>query len=194
MNDTVNTEVEDVTTDDLPQESELDSLKARADQLGIQYRSNIGVDKLREKVNAAIAGDTPKEEPTKPKKGGIETASQVRARKKREATKLVRIRLTCMNPAKKDWEGEIFTTGNATVGTVKKMVPFNAEWHVPAMLLKMIQSRQCQIFQTVTDAKGRKVRRGKLIKEFAVEILPDLTKEELKDLAQRQAMANGTAA
>ena len=45
------------------------------------------------------------------------------------------------------------------------------------------------MFYTATDARGNKVRKGKLIKEFAIEVLPPLTKEELEELARRQAMA-----
>jgi hypothetical protein len=41
----------------------------------------------------------------------------------------------------------------------------------------------------VPDSRGNKVRKGKLIKEFAIEELPPLTKEELAELAQRQAMS-----
>ena len=96
-----------------------------------------------------------------------------------------------MNPAKKEWEGEIFSCGNTTVGSFTKYVPFNADdgWHVPEMIYKMIRDRQCQVFYTVTDDKGNKIRRGKLIREFAVEKLPPLTPEELHELAQRQAMS-----
>jgi hypothetical protein len=97
-----------------------------------------------------------------------------------------------MNPAKKEWEGEIFSVGNAVVGSFTKYVPFNAEegWHVPHMIYQMICDRQCQVFYTVSDSRGNKTRRGKLIKEFSVEVMPQLTAEELHDLAQRQAMSN----
>jgi hypothetical protein len=37
---------------------------------------------------------------------------------------------------------------------------------------------------------GNTSRTGKLIKEFAIEVMPQLTSEELHDLAQRQAMSN----
>jgi len=172
-----------------PVQDELAALKARADMLGLTYHPSIGVEKLREKVNAALA--PPAEEP-KVEAAGEETAAARNSRLKKEASKLVRIRVTCMNPAKKEWEGEIFSVGNAVVGSFTKYVPFNTEdgWHVPAMLLQMIQDRQCQVFYTVTDSRGNKTRKGKLIKEFSVEVLPPLTPEELHDLAQRQAMSN----
>lgn len=186
-----------------PVQDELTALKTRADLMGLSYHPSIGLEKLREKVNAAAEGKTtPTEQPqasdapTAPvaadaPASGEETLAQKRARMKREASELVRIRVTCMNPAKAEWEGEIFTVGNSNIGSFKKFVPFNADagWHVPRVILQQIQDRQCQIFQTKTDARGNKSRTGKLIKEFAVEIMPPLTPEELHELAQRQAMS-----
>lgn len=122
-----------------------------------------------------------------------ETDGQRRQRLRRAASEQIRIRVTCMNPNKKDWPGEIFTVGNTAVGTLKKFVPFNAEdgWYVPRMILQVMQERQCQIFINGKSKNGIKIRESKLIKEFAIEILPNLTEVELKELARRQAMANG---
>jgi hypothetical protein len=50
------------------------------------------------------------------------------------------------------------------------------------------------MYHTVQDNKGNKVRKSKLVNEFNIEVLPALTKEELKDLAQRQAMEAGKEA
>lgn len=176
------------TNDSLPMPDELTALKARADLIGVKYHPSISLDKLREKVNAAVEGD--KVEAPAPV-AEEESDAQRRSRKKREANELVRIRLTCMNPAKKEWEGEIFTAGNSLVGSFTKFVPFNNEegWHVPRIILNQIQQRQCQIFVSVRDERGNQTRKGKLIKEFAVEVLPNLTAEELAELARRQAMA-----
>jgi hypothetical protein len=187
--------------DDLPQVDELTTLKARADQMGVSYHPSIGVEKLREKIAAALASDGPvvddeveDETPTPApavNKPVEETIQQKRARLKREAEKLVRIRVTCMNPAKREWEGEIFTAGNSLVGTHKKYVPFNTDdgWHVPHIIYKQIVNRKCQIFVSRKTKEGRVEREGKLINEFAVEVLPQLTEKELKELSRRQAMA-----
>ena len=76
---------------------------------------------------------------------------------------------------------------------MKRYVPYNAEdgWHVEQILLNQLRERQCQIFVTEKDSRGNKIRKGKLIREFAIEVLDPLTEEELHDLAQRQAMAKG---
>lgn len=166
---------------------ELAALKKRADMMGISYHPSIGLEKLREKVNAALS-DEPVEE-TKVTKG--ETEGQKRKRLADEAAKLVRIRVTCMNPIKKEWDGEIITAGNSAVGSFKKYIPFNADegWHVPNIIYQQLLQRECQVFTTQRDEKGNQYRKGKLIKEFAIEVLPPLTQEELDELARRQAMS-----
>lgn len=166
---------------------EMSVLKARATLLGVTFHPSISLAKLREKVNAVAAStEEPQEE-----KESEESVSERRARKRKEASELIRIRVACMNPAKKEWDGEIISAGNSLVGTYTKFVPFNAEdgYHVPHIIYQQLLDRQCQIFVSHRDERGNTTRKGKLIKEFAIEVLPKLTKEELTELAQRQAMA-----
>lgn len=177
-----------------PQE-EMKALKERANLLGISYHPSIGLDKLREKVNASIDGAGVEDSEEEPEEKAVvkETEGQRRKRLKDAAARMIRIRVACMNPAKKDWEGEIFSAGNTVVGTFKKFVPFNAEdgWHVPYIIYEMMRDRECPIYvQTKTQGLGN-TRKQKLVKEFAIEVLPELTTEELKELARRQAMAAG---
>lgn len=175
-------------------QDELATLKERADKLGLQYHPSIGVEKLREKVLAALADapvDVAPQAPEPVVAPEVETEGQRRKRLKESALALVRIRVTCMNPNKREWEGEIFTVGNRLIGSVTKYIPFNADegWHVPRILLEQLEARQCQVFTTIKLKNGASSRQGKLIKEFAIEYLDALTKDELHDLAQRQAMA-----
>lgn len=183
--------------DDLPVISELDSLKAKANKMGVKFHPSISIDKLREKVVAKINGepevpDAPAAAPAVTEDAPVtESVNARKLRKRREAAELVRIRVTCMNPNKRDWDGEIFTAANASVGTFKKYVPFNADdgWHVPRIIYNMIIQRMCQVFVTKKGPRGVSTKEGKMIREFNVEVLPQLTEQELYDLAQQQAMA-----
>lgn len=169
--------------------SRLESLKARADKMGINYHPSIGEEKLSQKINEKLDGvkdDAPAE------KAAPASDNERRKQVRDNAAQLVRVQLTCMNPNKSEWEGEMFSAGNSITGTYKRYVPFNVEWHVPRIILNTIKERQVQIFQSKRDERGRQIREGKLIKEFNVAELTPLTKEELKNLAQRQAMASGT--
>jgi hypothetical protein len=113
-----------------------------------------------------------------------------------DALRLVRINVTCMNPAKAEYDGEIITVGNGLIGTVSKYVPFGTVdgWHVPNIIYLMLKERQ---FQQFSAKKGLKpgqpsTRVTKLVREFAIEVLEPLTSQELAELKQRQLMAKGT--
>jgi len=177
-------------TDEIIQD-ELSVLKARADQMGISYSKNIGAEKLRVRIEDAL-NDTELVVEA-PKKEAKETAGQRRNRLRKEAGALVRVRVTCMNPNKREWQGEIFTVANAVVGTFRNYVPFNIEdgWHIPEIVFQQVKARKCQVFKTVNGPRGEKIRKGTLIPEFSVDVLPPLTEKELADLAKRQAMAGG---
>lgn len=179
---------QELDTEVLP--SELEVLKSRATTLGIKFHPSIGLDKLKGMVEKALS-DAPEASVEAPKQSnGTETKDQARMRHVNAANALVRVRVACMNPAKKDWAGEMFTVSNSVVGTLKKYVPFNNEegWHVPELILGVMRERQCQIFVTDVGKDGAKLRKAKLIKEFNIEVMTPLTLKELEELAQRQAM------
>jgi hypothetical protein len=197
-------------TNTLPVPSELDSLKARAKQMNIPFHPSISLEKLREKVNAAVTTDGPvapddtkaadavaasKEAPVALVE---ETELEKLRRMRRDQTRLVRVRMTCLNPNKKDIEGEIISVGNNVVGTLKRYVPFTGAdegWHIPFIMYEVLRDRMCQIFvRERTGPAGTPVMRSKTIREFAIEILPDLTQEELNELARRQALAGSVDA
>jgi len=191
---------------------ELESLKKRADQMGLKYHHKVGLVKLKKAVNAALKPQTPEPTPSiaeakeaisvdltreeqairNAKVTPIKTVANMSP--KEAASRLVRIRVNCMNPNKTEWEGEIFTVSNRFFG-FKKYVPFNNDegWHVPYMIYAHLKERKCQIFYNQKDDRGNSTRTGKLIHEFAVEVMDPLTSDEMQELAQRQAMASGSA-
>jgi hypothetical protein len=191
----MNDEVEDTVLD------ELTTLKARADMMGIKYHHNAGVEKLKTLINLKLegkeGGDIKEDRTDYPKNTKVEVLTEEEFQKlsmkerKRNVGSLIRIRVTCMNPNKKSWEGEIISVGSAKLGTYKKFVPFNAEdgWHVPYIIYEALKERKCSIFTTSKDEKGRPVQKSKLIPEFSIEVLPPLTKKELEELARKQAMS-----
>lgn len=113
--------------------------------------------------------------------------------RKRKMGSLVRVRVQCMNPNKKAWPGEIISVGSSRLGTFKKYVPFGSDqpYHVPYIIYQELRDRKCRVTVERTLSDGKKISEGKLIPEFVVERLPDLTHQELKDLADQQARAGG---
>lgn len=194
----------DAPEKELQMPDELTSLKARAKTLGIQFHPSIGVDALRKKVSDHLndvpetqeAGNT---EAVASAAVPLMTANESRNARRREvraeALKLVRLRITNLNPAKKDLHGEFFTVGNDFIGDVKKFIPFGEVsedgYHVPNVLYKAMKKRKFLQVKTRKDPKrpGHMIIDQKWVPEFALEVLPQLTADELKDLGAAQAAA-----
>lgn len=108
--------------------------------------------------------------------------------------KLVRVRIQNLDPKKANLPGEIFAVANEYLGDVKKYIPFGEVtdngYHIPYCLYKMLKNRR------FLNVRERKDRDGKIhvetswVKEFALELLPDLSPEELKQLATAQIAAS----
>lgn len=174
---------------------EFTALKERANLMGLKFHPNISLEKLRNKVQAAIAGDDEEPEETeeeapKPKKM---SADAKRKEAQKNAFELLRVRVTCMDQSKANQNGVILTAGNSSTGTIRKYIPFDVEWHIPRIIYNVMKDSKQQLFTKRKDGKGNEIVESKLVNTYSIEVLPTLSEAELKDLAQRQAMAKGTA-
>ena len=186
---------------------ELALLKERAKQMGIPFSNNISLETLRKRISDKMEG---KEEPeVNPLTGDVEIAAITSAPKKldakqnalalrkmmqRDQMKLVRVRITNMDPKKKDLPGEIWTVSNEYLGNVRKMIPYGEQtddgYHIPYCLFRLLQSKRFLHIRTVKDrVTGVERQEKQWVKEFSLDVLPDLTKEELARLAAAQAAA-----
>lgn len=146
----------------------------------------------------AAADNVDPEAPKHPKRTGpkakVKSIKQLKlelqTKQRNEARKLVRVVVQCMNPNKKDWDGEIFTVSNAVVGTIKKFVPFGVEagYHVPHMIYEQLVARKYQHFTKKKLPSGQTQVESKISPEFNVRLLKSLTMEEMKELHERQAL------
>lgn len=192
-------------------------LKKEAEQLGIEVHHRWNEETIQGKINeklaeayreqamqassessveAPVAANTVEAEPTpimqkvRPVSRSQFASASFQERKKRAAA-LVRVRVVCMNPIKREWNGEIISTGSAKMGSMKKYIPYGVEWHIPRMMLNVLKEKKCSTFHNVPNGNGGMKREARQIAEYAIEELPPLTQDELKDLAQRQAMSEG---
>ena len=181
----------DETTDqgEIPEQDERAALEARAKVLNISYHTNISTEKLRERVNAAISG-TREQDSERPAKDESDAAR--RSRLKKKASRLIRVRIHCNDPAKKDWPGEYITVGNNAVGTYRKYVPYNQDepFHLPEIIVNALHEKRVQVFATKKSKNGIPVRESKSIAAYAIEIVQPLTEEELAQLANSQMARN----
>lgn len=177
------------TLTDEQQVQAIASLKKQADRLGVTYKSNVSVATLQKAIQAKLNGDTNEGE------GDSEMDSKSKQQTEAEqletlynkAMKLVRVIITPMEATKAaNLEREIFCAGNSKIGTVKRSVEFNEPWHVEQILLNAIREKKYQLFTTKKNARGIEITSAKLIPAYSINILPDLTDEELKELADHQ--------
>jgi len=173
-------------------EQETDSYKAKLDAEGVKYHHNsklITLVKLWQNYEAAKLEEQAVEE-AKPM-----TPMELRQKQIQEQLRLIRVRITNHNPAKKNITGEIFTTGNSVIGDVKRLVPFNCdaanEYHLPYIMLNALKSRR-YTQRTTRTVQGKTIVTEKDVPEFSFDELPPLTEADLKELARKQAMANGS--
>ena len=186
---------------------ELTLLKERAKQMGISFSNNISVETLRKRISDKMEGkDEPEVNPLTgdPEIAAITSAPQkldakqnalaLRKLMQREQMKLVRVRITNMDPKKKDLPGEIWTVSNEYLGNVRKMIPYgeqtNEGFHIPYCLFRLLQNKRFLQIRTVRDrVTGQERQESQWVKEFSLDVLPDLTKEDLARLAAAQAAA-----
>lgn len=160
--------------------SDLITLKAEADALGIKYSPNISAATLAQRIADALAPES--EVASVTPVSHAEKVKQIR----KEALRLVRVIVTSMDAAKRDYHGEIFQFSNRIL-SAKRLVPFGHVTHVEAVLLEQIKQRQLR--QTIPETRD-KAPESRLMPAFAVQELPPLTREELADLAKAQQARN----
>lgn len=186
---------------------ELALLKERAKQMGIPFSNNISLETLRKRISDKMEGkDVPEVNPltgdaeiaaitsAPVKLDAKQNALALRKMMQREQMKLVRVRITNMDPKKKDLPGEIWTVSNEYLGNVRKMIPYGEQtdegFHIPYCLFRLLQSKRFLHIRTVKDrVTGVERQEKQWVKEFSLDVLPDLTKEELARLAAAQAAA-----
>lgn len=170
---------------------EMTLLKQRAKQLGITFSNNISLEKLRERINEKLVGTVEED-------GEENVAVQPKTRQQivAEQMRLVRVRLTNLDPKKANVPGEVFTVANEYVGAVRKFIPYGEVsedgYHVPYIIFKALKRRKFLNIVTRKDQRtGTNFVEHRMVPEFAIEVLPQLTPDELKALAAAQTAAGG---
>jgi hypothetical protein len=201
---------EDVNTADIENEAtdELTLLKKRATTMGIPFKANIGIDTLKNKINAKLTGDTgsnedenaDEDEDDEPvavarparKKTKAEIEQETRDRLQKEKMVLVRCRIYNLNPSKRDLQGEIITVANKYLGTVRKFIPFGEQtdngYHIPKVIYDDLKGRKYQHVKT-KKVQGQIQVETRMVPEYNIELMEPLSKEELAELALKQSAA-----
>lgn len=184
----------EATNQENPTVDEKTLLKQQCKVMGIPVQGNPSVDTLK-----ALIEDFKKDQAGTNEAPDVIKGESKQARHKRireHATKLIRCRITNMNPNKSAMQGEIFSVGNRVIGTHKKFIPYNPSthedgYHIPNALYEALKTRKYQFFKPVKHPNGETTQESVLVNEFAIEVLPPLTPEELTALSVAQKAKGG---
>ena len=164
-------------------------LKEQADTLDVKYSPNIGEEKLKERINDAIIKKAA--QPVAKVVGAKETKEQKRARKRKEATELVRVRVTCFDPTMKKKSGTYIMASNNLIGTVRKFIQFNKPWFMPRILVNVMEESLYQGWVEGKTQFGITKMISTMEPRYNVAKLAQITPLELEGIKKRQ-IANST--
>lgn len=174
----------------------IQSLKKKADLLGITYKSNVSIATLQKAISEKMEGTgvgesthTPATDvPNTPAAKAPDTESLVKA-----AHKLIRVIVTPIDQTKAtNLESELISAGNSVVGTVTRLVPFGIEWHVEQIILNALREKKFQQFIKKTGPHGVDSSTVRYVPAYSITELPPLTQKELDALATAQLRAGAT--
>lgn len=161
------------------EKAELESLRKKADLMGITYSGNTSLEKLREKV-AKVQGTIEEEEEKQTVYNSLYD----------EKMKLVRCQVQCLDPQYKNSGGVFISLSNAVLGSHKWFIYFNQ----PIMITQWAYDYLKNCKYVDRSERGRRGNDGLThsktvntdMKSYAITDLPMLTEEELKKLAEEQ--------
>ncbi len=195
------TDVKD-TTDTQKQATDkdlLDALKSEALELGVKFHPATGLAKLQQlvmdhKAIEQVSDDSTKTpEKKKKEKDSYDSLNEEAKKrinienKRREATKLIRVAISCMDSNKSQWDGDIYKAGNSIIPSIKMFIPYQSEsWHLPKIMIDFLGSKKTQIINTQVDDRGRETIHKTQIPMFNIVELPALTEKEIETLKQAQ--------
>jgi hypothetical protein len=169
--------------------------KEQANIRGVSYPNNITTQKLKEAVQAKIAEQEAMMTGGTRGRGGLEKLAPEVLKNIDEATALVRFSIHVLDPSKQDWTGVTVTAGNANFSPVRRTIPLNAPvWHAEKILVEVLKSMKYAHRKSERHPRLKthvdNLSKAKYLPCFKIVELPPLTTEELKALAEQQAVNN----
>lgn len=104
----------------------------------------------------------------------------------RKALELVHCIVTCNNPNKTSYAGEIFSVSNAKLPEIKKYIQYGTPYHVPRAIYKAIKEKKMLLFRKVKGPDGNLRTVAYDAPEYSIQELPPLTPEELEAIKKKQ--------
>ena len=174
----------------------IQSLKKKADLLGIAYKSNVSVATLQKAISEKMEGTSVGEGTYATSADDLKVSASADPDIEtliKEAHKLVRVIITPIDQTKAtNLESELVSAGNSYIGTVTRLVPFGVEWHVEQVILNALREKKFTQFIKKKGQHGIDTNDTRYVPAYSITELPPLTQEELNQLAVNQMRSGAT--
>lgn len=163
------------------------ALKRKADTMGVTYRENVSVATLQKLIQDKLEPKGESKDKADETKGAASETKDAETLIK-EAHKLVRVIILPNEQTKaSNHESELVSAGNSVVGTVTRLVMFGVEWHVEQIILNALREKKFQMFTKSKESRyNQDVVTTKYLPAYNIQVLDQLTPDELDDLARQQ--------
>ena len=171
-------------------EFDLEQTRARAKELGVSFHPAQKAETIQQNIDKFLSeSQTIENAAPKPKE---ETPEQAEARHLKEATALIPITVTSMDPSDAEITGVLVSVGNRKLGQITKAIPFGYKWYMPKILVQHMEAQMfCRSAMVPTGVPGTPERLNtQWLKKYAIQYHPMPTPEEHAELAKLQLQGN----
>ena len=169
---------------------DLEAVREKATELGVKWHPAMKAATVQQKIDEFLEVNAP----TYIAPSVLhETPAQTQARKLREATALIPITVTSMDPADASITAVTVSVGNRKIGQITKVIPFGFKWYMPALLVKEMEQKMFVRNSMIPLPGGTERLNSQWIKKYAIQYHPMPTPQELRDLAKLQLQGNELA-
>ena len=182
----------DVDLNKIDSDKLLEDLKVKCKKEGIKFHPSISYVNLQERYKSYL--ESVSEGLTTPKpKVTLKANVASTAERRRELLKLIRVKVSPLNPHVHELKGQVFSVSNGLVGRVSKYIPFNSPyaWHIPQVLYNELNSKKHTVVRKFTTPTGKEIPKTELVKSYAIEVLPALTAAERNKIAEKIRVTEG---
>lgn len=169
---------------------ELEVVREKANELGVKWHPAMKAETIQQKIDEFLEENAP----THIVPSVLhETPAQRQARELREATALIPVTVTSMDPADAQVSAVTISVGNRKIGQITKVIPFGFKWFMPKLLVEEMEKKMFVRNAMVPVPGGNERLNQQWIKKYAIQYHPIPSPEELQELARLQLQGNELA-
>jgi len=169
---------------------DIEVVRAKATELGVKWHPAMKAETIQLKIDEFLEGYAPTHIAPSVKD---ETAAQTEARLLREATALIPVTVTSMDPADASVTAATISVGNRKLGQITKVIPFGHKWFMPKILVDEMEQKMFVRNAMIPTPGGNERLNTQWIKKYAIQYHPAPTPEEMAELAKLQLQGNELA-